>query len=60
MPIEKNKKFEFVKTLYDERLNALTTTLSLRVIYELTKVFDIPMTEFCQYLSSENEEDLIS
>lgn len=54
-----NEKFEFVKALYDERLNALTTTLSLRVIYELTKVFDIPMTEFCQYLShGEHIEEL--
>lgn len=53
-----NENFAFVKTLYDEQLTALTTTMSLRVIHELTKMFNIPVMEFCQYLTNQNELEL--
>lgn len=49
-----SEKFEFVKALYDERMIALNTVMSIKVVYELTKAFDLPMTEFCQYLSQYN------
>lgn len=54
-----SEKFEFMKSLYVKRMDAMITTMSLRVIYELTRAFDVPMTEFCQYISNDNKFNVI-
>lgn len=53
--LERLELFRFVLKLYNERLSALTTISSLRLIYELTKLFGIPMSDFCRFVAEEVE-----
>jgi hypothetical protein len=59
MPLTSNEEKEFLKALYLKRMDAVTTVASLRVVYELAKAFDIPITDFCRYIVDDTKFNVV-